>query len=229
MIGSSDRWPALLTSGLLVAVFAARAAAQSDAGATPAPTNGTVTIAAGALFVGGSDFGGSTAELTPNTGTTGGGFELFDTRTRGRSTAALQARVGYFLTRRISVEGGFRFARPVLQVEITDDIEDAPDLTAEETLSRYIFDGTMLLHFPGDGRRTVPFVFGGAGYRRELHEDQALVEEGVEIHGGAGVAWWFGRAGVRVEGGLSIGDGGFAAASTWQTVPIGGASFMFRF
>ena len=50
-----------------------------------------------------------------------------------------------------------------------------PTSTIEENLSQYLFDGSALWHF-GSGR-AVPFVFGGAGYMRELHDADALVED----------------------------------------------------
>ena len=103
--------------------------------------------------------------------------------------------------------------RPVYEVRISGDIEDAPDTTAEETLSRPP-DGSVVWHVTRAGfERAGPFLFGGAGYLRELHEDDALVEEGLEYHAGGGIKWWFGqgrrRVGVRGEAGISIRDGGF--------------------
>jgi hypothetical protein len=53
----------------------------------------------------------------------------------------------------------------------------------------------------------VPFVSGGAGYLRQLHEDNAEVVSGSEIHGGGGVKIWMGsgarRFGVRIDAGVS--------------------------
>ncbi len=57
-----------------------------------------------------------------------------------------------------------------------------------------------------DSRAAAPSrsCIGGAGYLRELHEENAFVEEGVEYHAGGGIKWWFGqsgRIGIRAEGG----------------------------
>ena len=128
----------------------------------------------------------------------------------------MQARIGFVVTPALVVEGGFRFTRPVYQVRVSGDAEGAADTTVEETLSQYVFDGSVVWQFTRAafaGGRAVPFVFGGAGYLRELHEEDALVEEGLEYHAGGGLKWWFGqgrrRFGVRGEAGISIRDGGF--------------------
>jgi hypothetical protein len=85
-------------------------------------------------------------------------------------------------------------------------------LTAEESIDQYLFEVSAVWHFGmSSSGRTTPFVYGGAGYLRELHEGEALVEEGVEIHAGGGVKWWFGSGrqwGVRADAGISMRDGG---------------------
>ena len=76
-------------------------------------------------------------------------------------------------------------------------------------------------------------MFGGAGYLRELHEEDALVEEGVEYHAGVGLKWWFGqggrRFGLRGEGGISIRDGGFDFKDGQRVVPVVGGSVVYTF
>ena len=71
----------------------------------------------------------------------------------------------------------------------------------------------------------MPFLWG-AGYLRELHEDDAFVEEGLEYHAGGGIKWWFGqgrrRVGVRGEAGISIRDGGFDFEDGQRIVPTAG-------
>jgi hypothetical protein len=130
------------------------------------------------------------------------------------------------------VEGGIRLTRPVYEVRVSGDVENAADITIEETLSQYLFDGSLVWQF-SHGGRAVPFVFGGAGYLRELHEEDALVEEGVEYHAGAGLKWWFGqggrRFGVRGEAGISIRDGGFDFKDSQRVVPVVGGSLIYSF
>ncbi len=79
----------------------------------------------------------------------------------------------------------------------------------------------------------VPFVAGGAGYIRDLHEGSELVETGTEYHALAGLKWWFSdrprRLGVRGEAGLSIRDGGFDFREGRRTVPIASLSLAYLF
>jgi hypothetical protein len=102
-------------------------------------------------------------------------------------------------------------------------------------LSQYVFDGSAVWHFvKGSGSgRAVPFVYGGAGYLRELHEGDTLVEEGAEFHLGGGVKWWLGsgrrRFGLRGEAGLSIRDGGFDFEDGRRVVPTVYGSLVYAF
>ena len=207
--------------------------AQTPAGATRARSGRSFELSGGVVFVGGRDLGSLTADLTSNAG---GTTTLFDTESRLKRAAGLIARLGIFVTRSLSVEAGLRYSQPVLEVRITDDFEAAEDTTVEETQNHYLFEGSAVWHFgtaPFDGARAVPFISGGVGYLRELHEGDALVEEGVEYHVGGGVKWWLGAArrkfGVRAEAGLSIRDGGFDTEDGRRVVPVAGASLVYLF
>jgi hypothetical protein len=187
-------------------------------------------IGGGGVFVGGFDLGERTAQLTSNAG---GTFDLFSTEGKLEPAAGIQARLGVFLTRAFAIEGGIRWTRPVFSVRVTGDAESAPDTTAEETLNQYLFEGSAVWHF-GSGRsgRARPFVYGGAGYLRELHEGDALVEEGVEFHAGGGVKVLLGdarRIGVRGEAGLSVRDGGFDFEEKRRAVPVVAGSVFWLF
>jgi hypothetical protein len=190
----------------------------------------------GVVYVGGYDLGEATAELTSNTGTTGGSFPQFETDSQVKSAVGVQGRIGFLVTPSFAIEGGLRFSKPVLEIRITDDAEDAADLNSEETISQYLIDASAVWHFTnaafGSGK-AVPFVFGGAGYLRELHEGDALIEEGVEYHAGGGIKWWFGegrgRFGFRGEVGISIRDGGFDFEETRRVVPIAAGSLVYTF
>jgi hypothetical protein len=212
--------------GSFGAVAPAFAQPAGAAGARP----GRFEVSGGGVFVGGYGLGEREAELTPNTGTSG--FDLFTTDNEVRQAFGVQARIGFVVTPAIVVEGGLRFTRPVYQVRVSGDAENAADITIDETLSQYLFDGSVVWQF-SPGGRAVPFVFGGAGYLRELHEEDALVEEGVEYHAGVGLKWWFGqggrRFGLRGEGGISIRDGGFDFKDGPRVVPVVGGSVIYSF
>ncbi len=79
----------------------------------------------------------------------------------------------------------------------------------------------------------MPFVFGGAGYMRELHDRDALVEDGFEYHAGLGLKWWFNESrrgfGIRGDVGVSIRDGAFDFEDGRRIVPVAGGSLIYRF
>jgi hypothetical protein len=220
---------AAVLTGLALSAGEITASAQAT-GTTLMPTRpARWEVSGGGLFVGGYDLGNSDADLTPNTGGSGP-FTLFTTDNQVRPAFGLLARVGFIVTPSLVIEGGMRFARPVYEVRASDDTENAPDTTIEETLSQYVFDASVVWSLGSNDRRVVPFVFAGAGYLRELHEEASLVDEGVEYHAGGGLRWWFApRLGLRAEGGISIRDGGFDFEDGPRVVPVVSGSVVFRF
>lgn len=216
------------SSALMMAVLAAVPAAAQSAAAT---RGGRLELSGGGVMVGGYGFGESAAELTPNSGSSA--FELFTTESEVRRAFGVVARIGFAVTPALVVEGGLRFTRPVYEVRVSGDAESAPETTIEETLSHYVFDGSLVWNFGRAGGRVVPFVLGGAGYLRELHEGDALVEEGLEYHAGGGVKWWFGqgrrRVGARGDVGISIRDGGFDLTDGQRVVPVVSGSLIYTF
>jgi hypothetical protein len=79
----------------------------------------------------------------------------------------------------------------------------------------------------------VPFLAGGAGYLRELHDGAELIETGRIYHGGAGLKLWFGqgarRLGVRADVGIATRDGGFDFRDGRRTLPTAGFSLAYLF
>jgi hypothetical protein len=204
----------------------------------PTPHAGSIEISGGAVWDGGFDLGSADATLTGNSSAGGSSspYDLFTTDSRLGAGFGFQARLAGYLSRSLAVEGGVRLLRPDLSTSITADAEGAPDETAAETLNQYVFDGSVVWHFQGASfsrGRGLPFVSGGAGYVRDLHEGNELVETGVEYHATAGVKLWFSdkprRAGIRGEAGVSIRDGGFDFRDGTRTVPIAGVSLMYLF
>ena len=224
----------LLIASVLTAAGASGASAQIFLG-RDAPARGSWEASVGATWLGGVDFGDRAAHLTRNDPSQRE-FDLFTIDSRLDPVAGLQARVGFYLSPAISLEAGFLYAQPTLGVRLADDFESAADTTATETLNRYLFDGSLVVHLTRlsfhEGR-AVPFVAGGAGYLRDLHEGNELLETGTEYHGGGGLKYWFGqgrrRFGVRVEGGFSSREGGFDFEDERRTVPVAGGSLMFLF
>jgi hypothetical protein len=198
------------------------------------PRRGSIEVGGGGAWAPGFEVESADAELTRAAGDDG--FDLFSTDGSVSGFPGVHARVGVFLSAVVSIEGGMRYSKPELSYDLSGDAESAEDLTATETLSQYVFDGSVLFHLTNAsfaGGRGVPFFSAGGGYVRELHEGNELVETGNEFHATAGVKYWFGdgrrRMGLRAEFGLSSRQGGFDDEETRRTLPIalGGVTFLF--
>jgi len=214
---------------------AGSAAAQVWVG-SDAPHRGSWELGAGAVWSAGFDLGDRSAELTRNPGTGAGLLKLFATSSRVTPTTGGQARAGVYLSRTLAVEGGMQYLRPRLSTRVSGDSEQAEDVTVSETLTRYVFDGSLVLHLNGftfAGRRAVPFVLGGGGYIRELHARNELIETGTEVHAGAGVKVWLGRSarrlGLRAEVGVTRRDGGVDFNDGSRMLPTAGGSLIYLF
>ena len=223
----------LCVIGAVDAVSAQTPKPRPPAPAGPTPRAGSWEISGGYTFVRGYDFDTSNAELTRNTLSGTDRFVLFISDSKVKSAHGIGGQLGYYFSPRWAVEGGVRFAKPVFQTELSNDAEDAPDTVAEETLDQYLFSASVVYHFAGAGESIVPFVAGGAGYLRELHEGQELVDTGAEYHASFGIKNWFGTArrrfGLRAEGGISFRDGGFDFEDKVRLVPTFGVSLVYLF
>jgi hypothetical protein len=175
-----------------------------------------------------------TAELTRN-GESSGGFDLFTAGGEIQNGAGLAASLAFYVSPRLSLEAGFRYSKPVLSYRLGDDFENAPTLTAEETLTRYVFTGSAVWHFRRltSASRLVPFIAAGGGHVRDLHERNELIETGGEAHALGGVKYWLGsgrrRFGLRGEAGFSVVSGGFDFRDASRTLPIAAASLLYLF
>lgn len=146
-------------------------------------------------------------------------FRLFTAESLLTRAGAIEARVGYVLTRRYEVEARFAFGRPELRTTISADVEGAPGVTVMERVDQYVVDGALLVLF--DEARfvgVVPFASAGAGYLRQLHEGLTVIESGRVYHVGGGLKrWLFARgeglakgAGLRADARLYLLGGGVA-------------------
>lgn len=228
---------------LLLAVFVAAIWGACPAAAfaqvwigSSVPHPGSLEVSGGVVWSGGYNLGTRAAELTRNIGAGSGAFDLFTTTSKVTPAPGVQGRFGIYLSRAIAVEVGVAYLRPKFSTRLADDAEGAPDLTATETMSRYAVDGSLVMHLTGlafAGGKGMPFVSGGGGYLRELHDGNALIETGSEYHAGAGLKLWFGpgahRVGVRAVVGLATRKGGFDFKESRRSLPTAGVSLAYLF
>ena len=189
---------------VFVVALPAAAAAQPYIGAT-GPHRGTLEVGGGGVWTGGYDALGETDATLTRPAAGSPPLPLFAVSARMLSAPGAAAHVGVFLGRRMSAEAAFHYSRPIVRARLTKDFELAPDTDADEIITSYLVGGSLLYHF-GEGR-IVPFVSGGGGYLRQLHEANAELLTGTEVHAGGGVKYWLGtgahRFGLRVEGAAS--------------------------
>lgn len=176
-----------LRSAIVFLVLAAPAYAQS-AGDPPIRR---VEVEVGGGILGGASLGSADANLRANA-TTKQPYRLFSTGTRIASERSVHARVGFALNRRFAVEAGGVFSRPAIRTSVSGDVEGAPALTVDERVDQYLVEASLLVRLDEIrlGSRTVPFLAGGAGYLRQLHEGLTVIEQGHFYHLGGGLKHW---------------------------------------
>jgi hypothetical protein len=142
----------------------------------------------GGGLLGGGALGAADANLRANA-TTLQPYRVFSSDTRFTPSPTFHVRAGYDLTRRLGVEGGVVFSRPTVESSLANDIEGAPSLTVDERIDQYFLEGSVVFRLDEMriGRSTVPFVAGGAGYLRQLHQGLTVIEEGHLFHLGGGL------------------------------------------
>ncbi|MEP6782582.1 MAG: hypothetical protein ABI983_02870, partial [Acidobacteriota bacterium] len=151
-----------------------------------------VTINGGIAWLGGYDIGVSTAELRGNgPGTSPPPFALLTADSRVTSAVAPELRIGFSISRRWTIEGGGQWGQPHIGVAISGDAEAPAQELVGEQLQQYAFDGGVNWQPQINmGRKLAPFVSGGAGYLRQLHQDRTLGETGQIYYAGGGARWF---------------------------------------
>ena len=200
----------------------------------PLPRKGSVEISGGAMVAGGKDLPDVAAALTPNPGTGTGAFDLFQADGTLTSAFGAQVRIGVYLSPQIILEGGVQFSKPKVEVRLTGDFEDAPSTTASDSVTSYLFTGSLLYHFGRPQAKFRPFVAGGGGHVRDVHDGNNVVDTGIEFHGGGGFKWWLsqGRSsklGLRGDIVASFRDGGVGAEEERRVVPTAAISLAYLF
>ncbi len=218
----------------------ALAGAQSGGASAPAPLGG-VEVSVGGAWASGQLIGSSTAALTSNATPRGGRVTLFDARTELASALFVETAVAVRIARALAIEGRFGFARPRVRTAVTGDTEAAPSVTfTGERLGQYVAEGSLVLHLTGmrfRGGRAGPYLRGGAGVLRELHEPKILAENGMLYHLGGGLGYllahWPDRVlrglVVRAEARAYVRTGAFALDDDRRVFGTGGGALVLLF
>jgi opacity protein-like surface antigen len=194
-----------LFAAWLVLAAVPPAMAQDDG---PAFRPHHVTISAGTTLLGGYDIGSVNATLRRNeTGTsTPGPLTLFVADGALNRAAAVEARIGYPLTRVLALEFGGSYSRPTVAVDVSGDTEaGSSEPLTDQRLSQYLIDVSVLWQISQLklGGRARPYVTAGAGYLRQLDIDRVRAETGKTFQFGAGVHYWL-RGGDAARRALGV-------------------------
>ena len=192
---------------LVVAVLATLVAQPAFAQRRPITSRDRVEASIGGLWIGGAALGSGEANLRANN-VTPTPFRLFTTETNAAAAPGLDARVGYWITRSIAVEAGFVHARPELRTSVSGDAEGVAALDVRERIDQYFIDANVVGRLEQFSfRRMTPFVSGGVGYLRQLHEGRTLVETGRVYQVGGGIrhpflndVGWIRTVGLKLHG-----------------------------
>lgn len=188
---------------------------------TPAPAVARVELEVGGGLIGGAGLGARDADLRANAQVPRP-FRLFTAQSRFVRAPALLVRAAVPLGRSFGLEGGMTWGRPEIRTSLTADAEGAAPVASVERINQFVFDASLvwMLGTFRPGQRLVPFVSGGAGYLRQLHEGRTLVEHGQAYHVGGGIKYRLftrtGRrglvrsAGLRGDARLQLLSGGIA-------------------
>lgn len=186
------RLAAVLTAVVAMTIGAAPASAQ-DRDEAPSLRRNHVTLAGGLNLAGGYPIGDGTAALRGNgLGASPPPFTLFRAESSVESSFGGEFRVGFGLSRDLSIELGVGYSTPGVRTELSQDAEAAAVTLDAEQLAQYVVDvgATWQLPRPVLGGRVRPFVAGGAGYLRQLYDERTLVETGRVYYAGGGVRVW---------------------------------------
>jgi hypothetical protein len=123
---------------------------------------------------------------------TGSPVTLFDTDARIQPGPGAELRLGWRVFRGVYAEATGGLGVNAIEARVSGDIEQAPAIVVSSTLTQITIEGGALVEVATLrvlGGNLVPFVAGGGGYLRQVHDDRILIETGRTMYGGAGVKW----------------------------------------
>jgi hypothetical protein len=219
----------------VVLVCAGLATLPALASAQAARPQGRFEISGSIGLAGSHDLGTEKATEPGNGVPSGSPVTLFQAASTLERGPLFDARVAWRLTRSLAAEGTFGIVRTHLRTSITNDFEQAPATVATSRLTQYTAEGGLVWHLDrlrfAHGR-VRPFVTGGGGYLRQLHDQGTLVETGESAFAGGGIKIqlhetaqrlkrpFLKSLGLRADVRVNFTHGGFDIDETaWRTYP----------
>jgi hypothetical protein len=145
-----------------------------------------VEAGVGVIWMGQESIGARSATETTGAGATA---TLFNTSSELTGAAGFDGRIGVRVSRSLVAEVEASYLKPQLSIAISGDAEGTAAVTASETIQQFTIGGNVRWLLPGRrwSPRLAPFVLGGGGYMRQLHDQATLLETGHFYQFGAGV------------------------------------------
>jgi hypothetical protein len=121
---------------------------------------------------------------------------VYRTHNRLAPGAGVEGRLGYRVSRRVSIEAAGAWTALNVESRLTDDVEEASPAIAAARLSRFTAEGAALVDI-SRGSRSAVFARGGAGWWRELTRGIAVIDDAAFVSAGLGVKYWWGSQSAR--------------------------------
>jgi hypothetical protein len=222
--------------GLAAVIVCAAGVPAAEAQQVPAAGPGRIEASIGGLWIGRQPLGSADAnETTP----TGGALKIFTTSSELATIVGLEGRVAVRLRPSLEAEVQGSYGAPQLKVAISGDSEAAAAVTAVENVQQFTIGGGVVWYVPSRwwGSRLVPFVTGGVGQLRQMHQDRVRLDTGRYLQVGGGVkAFFFSRPrgfvnalGARVDLRALVRTDGVAFDDRGHASPSVGVSAFVRF
>jgi hypothetical protein len=225
----------LLAAACLLGVLSVAQAQTAPGGQTPRRAPRSIDLAFGGAFGGPTDFGSRSEELLRPDGST---LVLFRTENRQAAGPGLEAHLGFGVSPRLWIEASGAWMAGDFESRITDDIEDADDVTVSESVSRFTVEGAVRWQVWSRGR-TQLFARGSVGWMRDVAGDSALVGDGTVATAGVSLRHWFRerraglrtrRIGWRADGRIQFRDDGLTLGDdTLRFTPMAFGGIVFGF
>ena len=200
------------------------------------PPAGRIEVSVGGVWMGHQALGENSATETTGTGTS---LKIFTASSDLGSARGVAGRIAVRVWRSLAAEVDMSYAKPALTIAIANDIENAPAVTAVETMQQLTVGAGVVWTLPRRfaTTRLAPFAMGGGGYLRQVHEDGTLVETGRYYQCGGGVTYllWsrprglLKAAGARVDARAIVRARGVAFDEKAHAAPAFGAAAFIRF
>jgi len=211
-------------------------AGAAHAQSAPAAGWGRIEASFGGMWLGNQPLGRADAnETTP----TGGALKIFTSSSELARAAGVEGRIAVRVLGTLEAEVQGSYAVPQLKVALSSDSEAAPNVTAIEKVQQFTFGGGAVWYLPTRalGTRLVPFVTGGLGQLRQMHQDRVLLETGRYFQVGGGVKGFLvsrsqgfiNGLGVRLDVQALVRRDGVAFDDRGHASPSVGASAFVRF